>query len=112
MKEQRKAQEKAKEKAKEKASTTWDSIAAPLNSNSNVFGKRMKAKIDEVHGTYSRSDEEVGKKEYEELKNLWGEIPLLSREMNASAPEYGTRVIKPSKGNPNWFPDEANFIQT
>ena len=100
-----------KDKAKEKASTTWDSIAAPLNSNSNVFGKRMKTKIDEVHGTYSRSDEEV-KKEYEELKNLWGEIPLISREMDASAPDYGTPVIKPSEGSTNWFPDETNFIET
>ena len=68
------AKKKAKEKAKEKASTTWDSIAAPLNSNSNVFGKRMKAKIDEVYREYSRSAK-VGEKEYQELENLWEKIP-------------------------------------
>ena len=45
------AKKKAKEKAK-KASTTWDSIAKPLNSNSSVFGKRMKAKIDEVWNVF------------------------------------------------------------
>ena len=101
------AKKKAKEKAKKKASTTWDSIAAPLNSNSNVFGKRMKAKIDEVYGEYSRSAK-VGEKEYEELENLWEKIPdknfnqdfsewknFYLPDMPPEAPKYGASVIKP-----------------
>ena len=100
-----------KDVAKNKANTTWNSIAAPLNSNSNVFGKRMKAKIDEVYETYSRGDAVIND-EYEELKNLWGQISLLSKDMDASAPNYVTPVIKPKSGNKKWFPNEANFIET
>ena len=74
-------------------------LSLPLNSNSNVFGKRMKAKIDEVHGTYSRSDEKSLTKEYEELKNLWERSRSSREKWMLATPGYGTPVIKPKSGN-------------
>ena len=28
------------------------------------------------------------------------------------AEDYGTSIIKPSAGNPDWFPNETKFIET
>ncbi|CAL6383485.1 unnamed protein product [Bathycoccus prasinos] len=100
-----------KDKAKNDATNKWNSNAVPLNSNSNVVGKRMKAKIDDVYKIYSRSDNVIND-EYKELKNLWEQIPLLSKDMVANAPDYGTQVIKPKSGSSGWFPDMTNFVES